>query len=117
MAAIIKRAKQYDNPEASGELVEFYLAHQNGMDRSKSYALPIKVNGYEFTAKFGEKNILPKAVVQQLQNCKSAIHPTANTGRVDISRGGEGRPASQLQQSQQREQYINDYDIVIQKEA
>lgn len=116
MAAIIKRT-EHDNPEKSGKLVEFYLGYQNGMDRTKTYTIPVKVNGYEYTAVFGKTNLLPEPVVKVLQNAKSAIHPTPQVRDMDRMRGGDGRPASQILQTGQEYQYIPDYEIVIQKEG
>jgi len=117
MAAIVKRVKEYDNPEKSGQLVEFYLGYQNGMERGKQYSTTITVNGYPFTAYFGRTNILPKDVVRVLQNSKSAMHPTPNVGRIDTAIGGQGRPQNEIMQSVSQDQYIPDYEIVIQKEV
>lgn len=111
-----RKAKKYPNPETSSPLVDFYLERQQFMDPAKRYTIPIYVNGYKFEAEFGKKNTLPADVVAVLRQARSAIHPTANTAKVEIARGGEGRPQNQLMDGTQSIQYINDYHVVIEKE-
>jgi hypothetical protein len=111
-----KKAKKYQNPAESSPLVDFYLERQQFMDPSKRYTIDVNVNGYPFSAEFGKKNRLPEDVVSVLRNAKSAIHPSANASKVEIARGGEGRNQSQLLESTQSLQYINDYNVVIEKE-
>ena len=110
------RAEKHPDPGKSGDMVTFYLAHQNGMDRGKSYSITVNSNGYPYTAHFGRSNTLPRDIVAVLKDSKSAIHPSANVAQMAALRGGDGRPASELLNSQQRTQYIPDYEIVIEKE-
>lgn len=117
MAVSAPSLRKHADPGRDGELTSFYLGFQNGMDRTKQYSIDVKVNGYAYTAYFGKSNLLPKDVVRVLQNSKSAIHPTPRVSEMDRMRGGEGRPAAQLMQSQQETQYVNDYEIVIEKEG
>lgn len=111
-----RKQKKYPDPSVTSPMVEFYLERQQFMDPAKRYEIGCIVNGYQFYAEFGKKNILPKDVVAVLQNAKSAIHPMENASKVKIARGGEGRPQSQLMESGQSLQYINDYNVVIEKE-
>jgi hypothetical protein len=117
MAGIAKQVKSYPNPADSNKMTEFYLAHQNGMDRAKQYVHTVKVNGYEFTAEFGKENILPTDVVRVLQDSKSAVHPTKNVGLIDSAIGGTGRSSKDVMQKYQETQYIPDFDVVIRKEV
>lgn len=111
-----KKVKKYPNPENSSPMVDFYLERQQFMDPSKRYTIPININGYAFEAEFGKKNTLPADVVAVLRQARSAIHPMANTSKVEIARGGEGRPQNQLMDGTQTLQYIDDYHVVIEKE-
>jgi len=112
-----KKAKKFPNPADTSPMVDFYLERQQFMDPSKEYSIPIHVNGYTFSATFGKKNKLPADVVAVLKNAKSALHPSANAGKVDLARGGEGRPMSQIMESTQSLKYVNDYNVVIDKET
>jgi len=114
--SLTKVFKKHVNPEESGELVEFYLERQQFMDPTKRHSIPVTVNGYPYEAVFGEKNILPKDVVKVLQNAKSAIHPMPNTEMVATALGGQGRKQSNIMQTSQQVQYINDYNVVMEKE-
>lgn len=105
--------RKFDKPDDS-EMVTFYLGYQEGMRRDREYVIPITVNGYRYQAKFGRKNRLPRQVVEVLLNSKSAIHPSPNAARVDQAIGGEGPPISQGRRPWD-EQYIPDYDVVIDK--
>lgn len=109
--------KKHPDPNKDNEMVEFYLERQQFMDPSKRYTIPINVNGYEFEAEFGKRNLLPKSVVAVLKNAKSAIHPMRNADRVDRVIGGEGRNQSELLQNQTDYQYVNDYNVVEEREA
>ena len=110
----VKKVKQY--PDLSKEpMVEFYLERQQFMDPSREYSVPVTINGQTYHAVFGKRNKLPKPVVEVLKNAKSAIHPMANSRRVDSVVGGEGRPAGEIMQSQTEYQYINDYNVVEEK--
>lgn len=111
-----RKAKKYPNPADTSPLVDFYLERQQFMDPSKRYTIPVTVNGYAFEAEFGKKNRLPADVVAVLRQAKSAIHPMANASKVEIARGGEGRPQNQLMDSTSSIQYVNDYNVVIEKE-
>ncbi len=111
------KERKHEDPWKVGPMVNFYLAYQNGMDRSRRYVKELDINGFKATVEFGKDNLIPKQYVQLLQNAKSAVHPMAGTSRVETARGGEGRPASELLHSQQQVQYINDYDVVIHQEG
>ena len=114
---MIGKPKQYENPENSGELVEFYLGYNPGMDRGKRYTQTIKVNGYEFTAEFGKKNLLPKNVVKVLQNAQSGVLANQRAKELDSAVGRTGRPSSELNSGQPSYQYVPDYEVQILKEA
>ena len=119
MAAVSKESRvrtEHPNPEHESPMVEFYLERQQFMDPSKEYVITSNVNSYEFKATFGKMNRLPKNVVAVLKNAKSAIHPMKNASKVDVARGGEGRSQSEFMQSQSEVKYINDYNIVQEKE-
>ena len=111
-----KKIKKYPNPADTSPIVDFYLERQQFMDPSKQYTISVSVNGYPFSAEFGKKNQLPADVVAVLRNAKSAIHPSMNAGKVEIARGGEGRSQSQIMDATQSIQYVNDYNVVIEKE-
>lgn len=110
-----KQIKEYPNP-AKEDLVEFYLERQQFMDPSKRYVVPVNINGYEFQAEFGKRQRLPRSVVNELKNSKSAIHPMANARRVDMVQGGEGRDQSEIMKTQAEIRYVNDYNVVEEKE-
>jgi hypothetical protein len=112
-----RKSKKYPNPADTSPMVDFYLERQQFMDPAKEYSIPIHVNGYTFSATFGKKNTLPADVVAVLKNAKSALHPSANANKVEIARGGEGRPMSQIMDPTQSLKYINDYNVVIDKET
>ena len=114
--AEVRKQKAYPDPSVTSPMVEFYLERGQFMDPSKRYTIGINLNGYEYRAEFGKKNTLPRDVVKLLQNAKSAIHPMENAAKVEIARGGEGRPQNQLMDSGQSVQYVNDYNVVIEKE-
>lgn len=107
---------EHPNPEHDSPMVEFYLERQQFMDPLKEYSISANVNGYSFSATFGKTNRLPKNVVAVLKNSKSAIHPMKNSSKVEMARGGEGREQSEFMQSQSEVKYVNDYNIVNEKE-
>ena len=109
--------RKHENPWNVGPMVRFHLAHQNGMDRSKKYVKELDINGFKATVEFGKENVIPKQYVSLLQNAQSAVHPTPRVHQIDQARGGEGRPASELMNSQQQAQYVSDYDVVILQEG
>lgn len=110
-----RKVKEYPNP-ADEEMVEFYLERQQFMDPSKHYSIPVTVNGYEFHAVFGRKNKLPKSVVAVLKNAKSAIHPSPNARFVETALGGQGRPQNELHAQPQELKYVNDFNVVDERE-
>jgi len=110
-----KKIKEYPNP-ADEEMVEFYLERQQFMDPSKNYSVPVTVNGYQFEAVFGRKNRLPKSVVAVLKNAKSAIHPSLNAKMVETALGGQGRPQNELMTNQTELKYVNDFNVVEEKD-
>lgn len=118
MAAVLSKPRPTDfpNPADTSPMVEFYLERQQFMDPTKEYSIPVTVNGYSFSATFGKRNRLPKAVVDVLKNSRSAIHPMKTTNRVELARGGEGRSQSEFMQSQSEVKYVNDYNVVEEKE-
>jgi hypothetical protein len=113
----VKKLKKYPDPKNSSPMVTFYLERQQFMDPGKEYSITVGVNGYNYSATFGKSQTLPADVVAVLKNAKSALHPSANAATVELARGGEGRPMSQLMDSTQSLKYINDYNVVIEKEG
>lgn len=115
--ADVKKLKKYPDPKNSSPMVTFYLERQQFMDPAKEYSIQVGCNGYNYSATFGKSQTLPADVVAILKNAKSALHPSENASRVELARGGEGRPMSQLMDSTQSLKYINDYNVVIEKEG
>lgn len=116
MSIVNREVKQHDNP-SNGPWVEFYLGWPQHVDRSRPRSTTIEVNGYKFTAEFGKRNLLPKACVAVLKNATSAVLPSPNAGKVEMARGGEGRPQSEIFHNTQSVQYVPDFDIVDEKEV
>ena len=110
-----KTSKTYPNPKDTSPMQEFYMPRSQYMDPAKSQAVTVKINGYEFEAKFGEVNRLPKDVIDVLERATTAIHPMANAQSVETARGGEGRDKSKLMESQQSTKSIPDYEVVNRK--
>lgn len=115
-----REQKTYPNPMDTDPMVDFYLERQQFMDPAKRYSVPINVNGYEFQAVFGERNRLPKSVVDVLKNARSRMSPLkggmSTPHSVDTAQGGQGRPQSQIMESNMHDQYIPDYNVVEERE-
>ena len=110
-----KTSKTYPNPKDTSPMQEFYMPRGQFMDPSKSEAVMVRINGYDFEAKFGEVNRLPKDVIDVLERATTSVHPMANANTVETARGGEGRDKSELMQSQQKTKSIPDYEVVGRK--
>jgi hypothetical protein len=69
---------------------------------------------------FGRTNRLPKSVVAVLKNSKTAVsHHTGGMSTphaVDKATGGQGREQSQVMAGESQAVYVNDYEIVGEKE-
>jgi hypothetical protein len=107
--------KQYPSPDEE-EQVSFYLERQQFMDPNKRYSVPVNINGYEYEAVFGERQKLPRSVVNALKDAKSMVSGKAGgmstPHDVDRVSGGSGRNQSELHQRKQEYQYINDYHVI-----
>lgn len=110
-----KTSKTYPNPNDTSPMQEFYMPRSQFMDPAKAEAVMVNVNGYEFEAKFGEVNRLPKDVIDVLERATTAVHPMSNAQKVEMARGGEGRDKSKLMESQQTAKSIPDYEVVGRK--
>lgn len=108
----MSKAHKFPDPKDTSPMVEFYMPRQQYMDPGKPYAVTVEVNGYKYYAKFGETNRLPEDVVKVLKNAQTAVHPMKNARNVEIARGGEGRPQSELMDVESEIRYVKDFDIV-----
>lgn len=101
------------HPKPSGPMVEFYLGRtlRGQQIGNKAQVVPINVNGYKFEAVMGQRNRLPREVVQVLQNAKS------QTQVVDVE-AAERSPRMQgrFQDAPTRIEGMCDYEIDIIKE-
>ena len=104
------RNKQRAYPKPNGPEVEFYLGKTlRGQSLGeKTQVIPINVNGHEYEAVMGQRNRLPKEVVDVLLNAKS------QTRVVDV-RAAEERPRGQgaFGAPPTRNEYVQDYEIDI----
>lgn len=104
------RNKQRTYPRPNGPEVEFYLGKtlRGQTLGDKPQVIPINVNGHEFQAVMGQRNRLPKEVVDVLLNAKS------QTTVTDV-RAAEDRPRHQsaFGAPPTRNEYVQDYEIDI----
>ncbi len=100
------------HPRPSGEDVEFYLGAS--AQYRKGERIPVKINDYYYEAKVGQRNVLPREVVQVLQNAKSQTE-VPNLEKYDPN--GRGTPRSQeaFYNPDKEVVYQCDFDIEILK--
>lgn len=101
------------HPRPGGPPVEFYLGRSiRGIQVQEPQEVKINVNGFEYAAVTGQKNKLPKEVVDVLLNAKSGtrVVDVAEAERNPRSQSAFGRPPTKLE-------YLNDYEIEVIKEG
>lgn len=108
---VLEKDRKHGKPH--GPMVDFHLAgHIRGQQiTGKRQVIPINVNGYKYEAVLGERNRLPKEVVEVLQNAKSS------TRVVDVEAAERSlRMQGRFQDAPTRLEGICDYEIVVIKE-
>lgn len=108
-----KRNKTY--PEPGGKMVKFYLQHTQYMDPSKTYVLPVNVNGYKRVLEFGKSHELPEEWVQVVEQARSAY--IAKSSLREFERTGNARPQEEFADSGMRYEYAPDYRVIREREA
>lgn len=104
-----EKAKHPD-PKNTGPMVKAFLAWPNGYDRTKPETLSVNVNGYRYELKFGAENTAPREVWAAVKNCKSSVLTTPNIS------GERTRPQADIMQMPGTWSYVNDYEVVGEKE-
>ena len=109
---VMEKDRKHGKP--NGPMVEFYLGRtiRGQQVGDKPQVVPINVNGYKYEAVMGQRNRLPKEVVEVLQNAKS------QTRVVDVEEA-ERMPRKQgrFQDAPTRLEYASDYELDIIKEG
>lgn len=107
-----KDTRQDTHPRPSGEEVEFYLGASAQYRKGES--IPIKVNDYVYEARVGQRNKLPKEVLQVLQNARSQTS-VPDLERYDPTRRGVPRKQDDFFNPEKEIVYQSDFDIEILK--
>lgn len=99
-------AKDHEKP--GGPMIEFYLAANAQYEKGE--VIPVSVNGHNYYAKVGERQMLPKDVVDVLKNSKSKT-AKVKTGNYDPDRGGVPRKQELFYQAEKDYVYQCEFDI------
>lgn len=94
----------------SGPMVDFFFSASG--QYKKGEIIPVKINGYEYQAKVGHRNTLPKEVVSALQNAKSST-VVPDLDRTNPDKGGMPRKQEDFFNPSTTVDYQSDFDIEI----
>lgn len=113
MAAIVKKAKQYDNPMTNGEdRVKVHLGWSQYMDQSKREVLKLQINGYELGLEFGKTHEVPVSYVKVIEDARIRYIKQSALNRYEHGVGGQGRPQSEALENTAEYADIPMYNLV-----
>lgn len=92
----------------SGDEEEFFLSANN--QYKKGERIPITVNGFHFEATVGQRNRLPKDVVDVLRNARSSTK-VPELDRYNPDKGGMPRSQAEFFRPTTEVVYQADFDI------
>lgn len=106
---------KHADPKDTGPMVKAFLAWPQGYPRDREEYLSVHVNGHPYRLKFGAENTAPRDVWAVVKNSKSSMMKTPGL-KHELSPGGVGRPQSEIMAMAGEFTYVNDFEVVGEKE-
>lgn len=107
-----KKIKAYPDPKQDCEMVKIRLGYEQHMDRTKRHVLPVSVNGYTYNIPFGETVTVPENIVKVIEDARIRYVKNSPLERYQHSVGGQGRPQSEVFNSESEMADLPMYDLV-----
>lgn len=107
-----KKVKSYPDPKDQSPMVKIRLGYEQHMDRTKPHVLPVSVNGYTYNIPFGKTVEVPENIVKVIENARIRYVKNSPLDRYQHSMGGQGRPQSEVLNSESEMADIPMYDLV-----
>lgn len=103
-------ARSEQHPKPNGPDVDFYLGANS--QYTKGEVIPININGHTFEARVGQRNVLPKEVMQVLQDAKSRTM-VVDRKQYDPAEGGKPREQADFFAPKTTHVYQSEFDIEV----